>query len=423
MGYKDKWTKQFKDKLDGFELQEPDGLWDSIGHRLDNGTPARHRFIPIWLTRISAAVASVAAIVLIVGLFASETPNLTPSLQPSLVSQDNDSHTPANTLMHTIDPVLTINTNTPPQPNHHLYTVNPLPSDTTSSLPSTTNNSAERTDTGETPYCTAEERQYYTKTLRDSTIYPEADRPARHAIFDKQLAINKRNNHSLALSVFTSGVFASSAKSSGQIDRFTSLRSMIINDEILSDQMLVRSRSVNTLDIRDFDMRHHLPLRAGLKISYPIFNNIAIESGIQYSRHTSDFSYDSNLISATGEQELHYIGIPLDINIALARWKRLQVYATAGVSAEKLIKGHLKGLITDRDGDMTSKRERLTEKPLQWALNATAGLQYDLTDHIGLYAEPGLGYHPDNKSSIRNIYKDRPVDFTLTIGLRLTLHR
>ncbi|MDE5636147.1 MAG: PorT family protein, partial [Muribaculaceae bacterium] len=294
---------------------------------------------------------------------------------------------------------------------------------TTNSLPSKTNHSAERLDTGATPYCTAEERQHTTTTRPDTTGYHEADQPSWHTPTVKPLTIKTKNSHQLALSVYTSGTFASNTKNSGQIDNFAPLRSMVIDDEILSNQPLVISRSVNSIDTRNFDMRHHLPLRAGFKVSYQIFNNIAIESGVQYSRHTSDFSYDSNFISATGEQELHYIGIPLDINIGLARWKRLRAYATAGVSTEKLIKGNLKGQITERDGNMTSKREQLTEKPLQWTLNATAGLQYDLTDQLGLYAEPGLGYHPDNKSSLRNIYKDRPVDFTLTIGLRLTLHR
>lgn len=421
MGYKDKWSKPLKDKLEGFEMQEPDGLWDSIGQRLDNEAQTRRRFIPLWLTRVSAAASSVAAIALIAWLFTSETPDLTPPSQPTLgLHQDNDSNTPANTTVRTIDSALALNNSTPAPGNKMTYTT---VSDTTDSRQTATTPSVERLDTGETPYCTTEEHQYTTTTRRDTTGYHEADQPSWHTSTNKPLTIKTKNSHQLALSVYTSGAFASNTKSSGQIDNFAPLRSMVTEDEILSNQPLVRSRSVNSIDTRNFDMRHHLPLRAGLKISYQILNNIAIESGVQYSRHTSDFSYDSNLISATGEQELHYIGIPLDINIGLARWKKIRAYATAGVSAEKLVKGNLKGQTTDRDGNTTTKQEQLSEKPLQWALNATAGLQYDLTDHLGLYAEPGVGYHPDNKSSLRNIYKDRPVDFTLTIGLRLTLRR
>lgn len=47
-------------------------------------------------------------------------------------------------------------------------------------------------------------------------------------------------------------------------------------------------------------------------------------------------------------------------------------------------------------------------------------MQLDITRHIGVYIEPGISYYFDNNSDVRNIYKDRPLNFNLNIGLRFT---
>ena len=44
-----------------------------------------------------------------------------------------------------------------------------------------------------------------------------------------------------------------------------------------------------------------------------------------------------------------------------------------------------------------------------------------LGDKVGLYAEPGLNYYFDNGSPVENVFKSRPLNFNLTLGLRLRL--
>lgn len=415
MENKDKWLESLGDKIEGLEIPEPEGLWNAIEQRLDaEAKNHRPRTAILWIRRASAVAAAIAAIVLVTWIFTTiDTPLIPKSTDEMYGGTQPVGQADRQQPQVTLQPA-----DLPEQPIAEA--IPPAPSTLTLSKKSTT--ADQPVSTGPTPDCTADDLPHDNPGGNDSTYTP-ADFTPREDIDVKPLIITPRRSEHLALSVYTSGALGQSTGSSAPIDRFGPLRYMVADDAVLENQPLVRSRSVNSLDTRDFDMRHHLPLRVGVKVSYPIWQNIAIETGVSYSRHTSDFSYNGNNSTATGEQELHYIGIPLNVNVGIARWKKFRAYATAGVSAEKLIKGNLKGQVTDWNGNTVTKREDLSEKSLQWTLHATAGLQYDITDHIGLYAEPGLGYHPDNNSTIRNIYKDRPVDFTLTLGLRLTLKR
>ena len=72
-----------------------------------------------------------------------------------------------------------------------------------------------------------------------------------------------------------------------------------------------------------------------------------------------------------------------------------------------------------RQGD--GVRKSFTDKPLMWSLNASAGLQANLTKRLGVYVEPGLSYHFDDKSDYQTVYRDRPLDFSLTFGARFSL--
>ena len=42
---------------------------------------------------------------------------------------------------------------------------------------------------------------------------------------------------------------------------------------------------------------------------------------------------------------------------------------------------------------------------------------------IGIYAEPGLSYFPDNGSRLQNYFKDKPITLNLQLGLRMNIGR
>ena len=117
---------------------------------------------------------------------------------------------------------------------------------------------------------------------------------------------------------------------------------------------------------------------------------------------------------------LHYIGIPVNVSYDLFRWKRFQLYVTSGVLAEKCVSGKSEtGYVID-NSTRQSKTEEVENKPFQFSINASAGIQLNITNAIGLYAEPGAIYYFNDGTEIQTIYKDKPWNFNLNLGLRFT---
>ena len=49
------------------------------------------------------------------------------------------------------------------------------------------------------------------------------------------------------------------------------------------------------------------------------------------------------------------------------------------------------------------------------------GAELKLDNRFNIYAEPGLSYYFDNKSSVPTIYQDKPLNFNLNIGIRINI--
>ncbi|MPM74082.1 hypothetical protein SDC9_121067 [bioreactor metagenome] len=67
-------------------------------------------------------------------------------------------------------------------------------------------------------------------------------------------------------------------------------------------------------------------------------------------------------------------------------------------------------------------RDRISVKSLQWSVNSAVGVQYQLSKTIGLYAEPGVAYHFKNGSEVETIYREKPLNFSIRLGLRFSLN-
>ncbi len=165
---------------------------------------------------------------------------------------------------------------------------------------------------------------------------------------------------------------------------------------------------------KNVKMRHQMPVRIGLSLSYSLSRRLSVETGISYSRLHSDYSKDDY----SYDQTLHYVGIPFRVACKVWSYRRLSFYAAGGGMVEKCVDGS--GREEYSDGKTPVLRYPLKEKSLQWSLNATAGLQYSLSKAVGIYVEPGISHYFDNGSTLSNIYKDSPTRFNLQFGLRFT---
>ena len=173
---------------------------------------------------------------------------------------------------------------------------------------------------------------------------------------------------------------------------------------------------INSLDYQALEKKHRIPLVVGVSLRWALNEKWALESGLTYTMLSTDLS----LGNQSGEQKLHYVGIPLKVSREVWSDKRWHVYAMAGGAVEKCVYGSLK--MNDK-WNMSDVNQRLEVDELQWSIQASVGAQYRLAERVGVYVEPGVAYYFDDGSKIETIRKDIPLNFNLQVGLRFTLKK
>ena len=187
------------------------------------------------------------------------------------------------------------------------------------------------------------------------------------------------------------------------------------------DSPMLDMSSVNRDVEQKTEYDHHLPIRIGLSVAYALTDRLSISSGLTYTRLSSDIKDASRESKYIGEQRLHYVGIPVNVSYKVASFRWLGLYGTAGVLAEKCVSGTTdEGYVENNTMKYTNTHD-ISSKPLQMSVNAGVGIQFDFIDNVGIYAEPGLSYYFDDGSALQTIYKEKPMNFNLNVGVRFKL--
>lgn len=187
------------------------------------------------------------------------------------------------------------------------------------------------------------------------------------------------------------------------------------------DSPMLDMSSVNRDVETKTEYEHHLPIRIGLSVAYALTDRLSISSGLTYTRLASDIKDASRESKYIGEQRLHYVGIPVNVSYKVASFRWLGLYGTAGVLAEKCVSGTTdEGYVENNTMKYTNTHD-ISSKPLQMSVNAGVGIQFDFIDNVGIYAEPGLSYYFDDGSALQTIYKEKPLNFNLNVGVRFKL--
>lgn len=165
---------------------------------------------------------------------------------------------------------------------------------------------------------------------------------------------------------------------------------------------------------------HKLPVKFGVSFRYGFNKRLGIESGLTYTLLNSTFTTAAGTANGntTGKQTLHYIGIPLNVTYNIIGSKLFNVYASAGGAMDKAVGGYFEttGHVDGKRSE--TNRNSLKPKELQWSLNASAGAQVNVMNQLGLYVEPGISYRIPSGSHVRSIYTDKKLDFSIGFGIR-----
>lgn len=160
------------------------------------------------------------------------------------------------------------------------------------------------------------------------------------------------------------------------------------------------------------ETKHHQPISVGMQVGFHLLPKLELSTGLVYTKVSSDFISGVSDTRTVSTQDLHYMGIPLNLSYSVWEYKGLHTYVTAGGEGAVNIKNH-----TETDGEVKeSKRDKM-----QWSTNASVGIQYDFIPQLGVYVEPGMKYYFDNGSQIENIFKDKKLNFNIQFGLRFNV--
>ena len=169
------------------------------------------------------------------------------------------------------------------------------------------------------------------------------------------------------------------------------------------------------------EYKHRLPVRVGLNVAYRLTDRLSVESGVSYTRLSSDMKDGTKDNYSSGSQKLDYIGVPLNVKDRAFGSRRLSVYASAGLLTEKCVSGKTTHEYVISGEKKKHETEDVAAKPWQLSVNAALGAQFDVLRNVGVYVEPGVSYYFDDRSPLSTIYKEKPLNFNLNLGVRYTI--
>jgi opacity protein-like surface antigen len=166
------------------------------------------------------------------------------------------------------------------------------------------------------------------------------------------------------------------------------------------------------------DLSHKYPLSLGLGVSYALNDRWALQSGLTYTLLRSKW------ITVSGEpgearRQLHFIGLPLNMNYKIAEWNRLRFYATGGILTEWNVGGQIRTDYLNGGEIVRTEKKSIRMEEWLWSVNARVGASYPLVRFVSAYVEGGANYYFNNGSLIETIRSDKPFHLSLQAGFRL----
>jgi TonB-dependent SusC/RagA subfamily outer membrane receptor len=152
--------------------------------------------------------------------------------------------------------------------------------------------------------------------------------------------------------------------------------------------------------------QHDMPVSVGVSARIMLSRRFSINTGLNYTLYSSmrERSYSSGKVTERERQNVHYLGIPLRCDWLVVNRRYFTFYMGVGGQVDKCVYA--------RVGD-----ERLHEKDFLFSLTGAAGLQYNITNKVGLYLEPDFSLRL-NKGTLDTYRHDHFGVISARAGLR-----
>lgn len=410
------WKEDIHDRLGNFETDAPDGLWEAIHQRMAQTQPAQTEKRPApfvlqpALRRTACAAAACLALIAGYQYFADGGKETGSGVK---VAQGGVADIPTSRYVakNAVAPAATVyaqTQNSPAvlQPNGRVeQTADAIAQPTQNSDSAQISTSQHLNTSTSQPHNPSTSHHPSTSLL----AYTPADRQASHRTAPSQ-------RWTLSTSAMT-GMGASSVTNSTA----TYVEAVGPDDVMWADNPLLGIGIFNQGKSVKTEYKHRLPVRVGLNVAYRLTDRLSVESGVSYTRLSSDMKDGTKDNYSSGSQKLDYIGVPLNVKYCAFGYRRLSLYASAGLLTEKCVSGKATHEYVISGEKKKRETEDVAAKPWQLSVNAALGAQFDVLGNVGVYVEPGVSYYFDDHSPLSTIYKEKPLNFNLNLGVRYTI--
>ena len=412
------WKEDIHDRLGNFETDAPDGLWEAIHQRMaqTERAQAEKRQTPFVLQPAlrRTACAAAACLALVVGYqyFADGGKETVSGIK---VVQGGVADIPTSRYMakNAVAPAATVYAQTQNSPA--VLQPNGRVEQTADAI-------AQPTQNDESAQISTPQ---HLNTSTSQPLNPSTSQPHNPStsLLAYTPADNSRGRHEGAAARWTLSTSATTGMGASSVTNSTATYVEAVGPDnvIWADNpqlgigIFNQGKSVKT------EYKHRLPVRVGFNVAYRLTDRLSVESGVSYTRLSSDMKDGTKDNYSSGSQKLDYIGVPLNVKYRAFGYRRLSVYASAGLLTEKCVSGKTTHEYVISGEKKKHEAEDVAAKPWQLSVNAALGAQFDVLRNVGVYVEPGVSYYFDDRSTLSTIYKEKPLNFNLNLGVRYTI--
>ncbi len=396
------WKDELRNSLENYQATEPEGLWSAV----QQGLPAsRTETTASFALALALACAAALLIILLPPAAREGELQVLPASDQQLTQQTLPATPviPATPVQHS-SPVLPTETPDLPAEPQQQHQVSPAQS--------ATQTQAAQAATDEPPALPDELQQ---SQPQSSSQGLEEEQPSPSSISRRKPAINLIARASGSLGSQSSALSYGALPGS---DIATSLNSLSYSDFAYRNfSSLVTSNLGSEVSTHTI---HRQPVRFAIEAELMLNKRLGLVSGLCYTRLVSDLTSGGENFYHT-VQKLDYLGIPLRLNWHLLDSRDFTFYAGVGAMAEKCVAGSAMTSYSLYGQSLQGERLSVMDQPLVFSLDTSLGLGIGLWNSASLVIEPGLSWHIPDGGTLRNIYRDRPLNFSLSIALRYRL--
>lgn len=419
------WKDKLRERFSDYSSPEPEGLWEGIEQGLSG--KKHSRLAPVWWTASGLAAAAAVALAVFLHPEKKLTAPLSlpePDLTVSVVPADTSSSAASVLLADALPATETTTTDKKPEStvNKSIKTIVEQEPEVT--VPTTAQAFEPEIQPQEEP-----EKKPTTAIVTTTTVEPEPEPEPEH---DEPVTVPEETpDPASRRSAVSIGVYGEGGQTTGANSQGIGMNGM--------DAYMTRSagghgtsdagsimRILTSNRASTFEAHHSAPLRTGITVGYGLTNHLSLVSGLTWTYLNSEFNFseDAGPIGNLTTQELGYLGIPLRLEAGTNLWKGIWLHAGVGGMVEKgmMASSRTRTLL---EGHQLEWKDNpaLDTGGLLWSVGASAGAEFRYGPVFGLYVSPGIEYHFDNGSPVRSAYTEKPLHWTVNIGLRFHIDK